>query len=90
MPIGVIDQVTMGEQHRRWILGLFYSASGKTQLFFNFYSLQLPNYRLRNISIIVFAPLQLSSQKLLKYKHTGEAFTTLAPSTCSYAYADDS
>jgi len=79
----------MGEQHRRRILGLLYSAFGKTQLSFHFFSLQQPNYRLQNISITIFAPLQLSSQKR-KYKHIGEAFTNLAPSTCSYAYVDDS
>jgi hypothetical protein len=68
MLTGVIDKVTMGEQHRQWILGLLYSTFGKTQVF-HFFSSHQPNFRLQNISIILFVALPISSQKLLNYKY---------------------
>ena len=73
MLTGVIGEETMAEQHRQWILGVLYSAFSKT-LGFQFFSLRQPNYRFQNIPNIVFAPLELSSQKL-KYKKFGKAFT---------------
>jgi len=57
---------------------------GEQQLF----SLHQTNYRLQYISIIVFAPLQNSSQKLLKYYWRD--IYSLTPSTYAIAYADDS
>jgi hypothetical protein len=72
MFIGVIGQGTMGEQHR---LGLLYSAFGNMLGFYLIF--HQPNYRLQYISIIVVAPLQLCSQKPLKYY--GETFIHLNP-----------